>query len=277
MSTIDNHGISLYYELHGDRDNPPVLLLSGLAGVGASWSSQISRFAARYFVIVPDQRGTGRSSRTDVGHSTEQLAADMACLVDHLGVGPTHVVGASTGGAIAQYMALNHPRTVATLTLVASFARFDAYLRRQFAARRKMAAEWGREALLSAYSVFLFSPTFARDNPEKVSAWIKGAAALPMQPRDTEIALRRIDMIAAHDTLDRLGHITQPTLAICGEHDFCTPLPLSQEIAAAIPDAKLVIPACGHFVEHELETQFFDLVSGFIEQLRKPATNTNSG
>ena len=162
-------------------------------------------------------------------------------------------------------MALDHPRTVATLTLVASFARFDAYLRRQFAARRKMAAEWDREALLSAYSLFLFSPTFARDNPEKVSAWIKRAAALPMQPRDVDISLRRIDMIAAHDTLDQLGHIAQPTLVICGEHDFCTPLPLSQEIAAAVPDAELVVPACGHFVEHEVESQFFELIAGFIE------------
>ena len=79
---------------------------------------------------MPDQRGTGRTSRTDVGHSTEQLAADMASLVEHLGVGPTQTVGASTGGAIAQHMALDHPHTVATLTLVASFARFDAYLRR---------------------------------------------------------------------------------------------------------------------------------------------------
>lgn len=271
MTILDTQGISLYYEMYGDPGNPPVLLLSGLAGVGVSWSSQISRFADRYQVIVPDQRGTGQTSRTDVGHSTEQLAADMAGLVEYLGVGPTHIVGASTGGAIAQYMALNHPHTVATLTLVASFARFDAYLHRQFAARRKMAAEWDRESLLSAYSVFLFSPTFARDNPEKVSAWIKRAAALPMQPLDTGISLKRIDMIAAHDTLPRLERIVQPALVICGAHDFCTPLPLSQEIATGIPNAELVVPACGHFVEHELEAQFFELVSAFIERQRVSA------
>lgn len=268
MTVVDTQGISLYYQTHGDPADPPVLLLSGLAGVGASWSNQISRFSAHYHVIVPDQRGTGRSSRTDSGHTTEQLAADMADLVEHLGVGPTHVVGASTGGAIAQHMALDHAHTVATLTLVASFARFDAYLRREFAARRKMAAEWDRESLFSAYSVFLFSPSFARDNPEKVSAWIERAAAVPMHPGDTDISLQRIDMIAAHDTLLRLRHIGQPTLVICGEGDFCTPLPLSREIAEAIPDSELVVPACGHFVEHELEDQFFALVAGFIRRHR---------
>lgn len=266
MAYVETEGISLYYETHGEPGDPPVLLLSGLAGVGASWHNQISRFADRYHVIVPDQRGTGHSSRSEHGHTTVQLAADMAGLIDHLGVGPAHVVGASTGGAIAQFMALNHPDTVATATLVASFARFDAYLRRQFATRRKMAAEWDRHELLSAYSLFLFSPAFTRDHPEKVTAWIERAAALPMPPQDIDISLRRIDMIAAHDTLDRLGHIAQPTLVICGAHDFCTPLPLSQEIAAAIPDAELVVPDCGHFVEHELEAQFFELVCGFIER-----------
>lgn len=266
MTTVETQGISIYYETYGDPGDPPLLLLSGLAGVGTSWSSQISRFAASYHVIVPDQRGTGRTSRTEVGHSTDQLAADMAGLVEYLGVGPTHIVGASTGGAIAQYMALNHAHTVATLTLVASFARFDAYLRREFAARRKMAAEWDREALLSAYSLFLFSPAFARDHPEKVSAWITRAAAQPMQARDTDIALQRIAMIAAHDTLARLGNIAAPTLVICGAQDFCTPPALSQELATGIPNAELVVPDCGHFVEHELEDQFFALIHAFLER-----------
>ncbi|WP_406815364.1 alpha/beta fold hydrolase [Mycobacterium sp. M23085] len=71
MALLETQGISLYYETHGDSGNRPLLLLSGLAGVGASWGNQISRFASRYYVIVPDQRGTGRTSRTDVGHSTE--------------------------------------------------------------------------------------------------------------------------------------------------------------------------------------------------------------
>ena len=89
-----------------------------------------------------------------------------------------------------------------------------------------------------------------------------------MQPGDTDISLQRIDVIAAHDTLPRLRHIGQPTLVICGEDDFCTPLPLSQEITEGIPDSELVVPACGNFVERRTEDQFFELVCGFIEQHR---------
>jgi aminoacrylate hydrolase len=265
VTFLNTQGISLYYEVHGSPENPALLLLSGLGGTGSSWSNQVNRFAAEYYVIVPDQRGTGQTTRSDEGYSTEQLAADAASLVAHIGAGPAHVVGASTGGAIAQYMALNHPDTVATATLIASFARFDAFLQRQFAARRRMAAEWDKESLLSAYSVFLFSPQFAREHPDRVTSWIKRAAAQPNQPQDLEISLKRIDMIAAHDALSRLGTMTQPTLVLCGEHDFCTPLPLSREIAEVVPNSELVVADCGHLVERELEAEFFNVVSSFIK------------
>lgn len=265
MSFLNTQGISLYFEVYGDPGSPAVLLLSGLGGTGHSWTAQVERFAARYCVVVADQRGTGQTSRSPTGYSTEQLAADMASLVEHLDVGAAHVVGASTGGAIAQHMALNHPHTVRTLTLVASFARFDAFVQRQFAARRKMAAEWDREALLSAYSVFLFSPTYARERPDRVTAWVQSAAAQPTMPEDLDISLQRIDMIAAHDTLSRLETVRRPTLVICGKHDFCTPLALSREIADAIPDSQLLVPDCGHLVEHEMPNEFFAMVSGFLD------------
>lgn len=265
MATLDTHEISLYYETYGDPADPPVLLISGLGGTGKSWIDQINRFAAGHYVVVPDQRGTGESSRAKTGYTTAQLAADMASLVEHLEVGPMHVVGASTGGAIGQCMALDHPHTVRSLTMVASFARFDAFMTREFAVRRKMAAEWDRFALLSGYALFLFSPRYTRAHPERVAAWIDRATAQPDGPRDRDIALQRIDMIAAHDTMSRLGDITQPALVICGEDDFCTPAGLSVEIAGAINSCEFtLVPGCGHLVEHEKPDEFYRIVSAFI-------------
>ncbi len=265
MSTLNAQGTSLYYELYGDPSNPPVLLVAGLGGTGKSWSTQTGRFAKDYYVILPDHRGTGQSSRTLDGHTTQQLAADMAALVEHLGVGPVHVVGSSTGGAIAQYMALDHPSTVRTLTLASSFARFDAFMKREFEVRRKMAAEWDRHTLLSAYALFLFSPRFTHDHPEKVTEWVERAASHPAQPNDLEIGLKRIDMIAAHDTFAQLGEINKPSLVICADHNICTPLPGSEEIARALPGAELiVIQDAGELIEIEKEAEFFQIVSDFI-------------
>jgi aminoacrylate hydrolase len=269
MATLNTQGISLYYEVYGNSAHPPILLLSGLGGSGKSWSTQIDRFATDYYVVVPDHRGTGRSTHARSGYTTMQLATDMASLVEHLAVGPMHVVGASTGGAIGQYMALDHPQTVRTLTMVASFARFDAFVQREFEVRRKMAAEWERPALFSGYALFLFSPNYTRKHPDQVTAWIERAAAEPTGPEDREIALSRIDMIAAHDALARLGDIRQPTLVVCGDHDFCTPLPHSQEMARAIPGSELAVVAdCGHLVENEKGEAFFQIVSTFIGKHR---------
>ncbi len=267
MATIDLDGFSQYYEELGDRSKPPVLMISGLGGVGASWGPQTNYFAEQYHVILPDHRGTGKSTHTPDGYTTQQLARDMAALVEHLDFGPMHVVGASTGGAIAQHMALDHPHTVRSLTLSSTFARFDAYTHREFQVRRKMTEQWSRAEFFAGYSLFLFSPRYTSEHPETVQAWIDRGSAHPEQPGDREIGLKRIDMIATHDTSGRLGEIRQPTLVVCGTHNFCTPLPLSEELAQGIPGAKLVVfEEGGELIELEQDKEYFEVVGGFIHE-----------
>jgi aminoacrylate hydrolase len=266
MPSLETQGISLYYELHGKPSEPPVLLITGLGGVGRSWGEQVQRFADGHYVVLPDQRGTGQTTHAQDGYTTQQLADDMAALVDHLRLGPVHVVGASTGGAIAQYLALEHAEIVRSLTISSSFARFDPFVQREFEIRRKITAEWDRHTLMSANSLFLLGPRFTHDHPDRVSQWIERAAAAPSGPADREIGLKRIDMIAAHDAYDRLGEIRIPTLVTCGTHNFCTTLALSEEIAARIPGAELVIfDDAGELIEFEQPEKFFQTVSRFID------------
>ena len=266
MPSLETQGISQYYELHGEPSAPPVLLITGLGGVGRSWGEQVQRFADRHYVVLPDQRGTGQTTHAQDGYTTQQLADDMAALVDHLRLGPVHVVGASTGGAIAQYLALEHAGIVRSLTVSSSFARFDPFVRLEFEIRRKMAAEWDRHTLMSAYSLFLLGPRFTHDHPDRVSQWIERAASSPSGPADREIELKRIDMIAAHDAYDRLGEIRTPTLVTCGTHNFCTTLAPSEEIAARIPGAELVLfDDAGELIEFEQPDKFFQTVSHFID------------
>ena len=266
MPSILTSGLAQHYERHGTAGRPPVLLISGLGGVGASWGPQAELLARDFDIILPDQRGTGRTDRALDGYTTEQLAADMAALVIELGVGPVHVVGSSTGGAVAQQMALRHPDLVRSLVIASSFARFDAYMHRQFTVRGIMAAQWDKPDLFAGYSLFLFSPRYTREHPELVQQWIDRAAAHPTQPEDRDIALRRIAMIATHDTLADLPRIHQPTLVLCGEQNHCTPLPLSEEIAAAIPGATLVVlPEAGELIELETSERFAELVKIFVK------------
>jgi aminoacrylate hydrolase len=262
MPKLETQGISLHYETFGDRSKPPLMLIAGLGGVGAGWGPQIGRFAAEYFVVLPDHRGTGQTTRAADGYTIAQHAADMAALIAHLDIGPAHIVGSSTGGAIAQRMALDHAPHVRSITMASSFARPDAFMRRQFALRRKLVALGDMQTAYSCAALFLFSPRYASENPQRVAAWVDRAAAQPSEP---EIAVQRIDMIMAHDALTRLGEIRQPVLVVCGGDDFCTPPHLSEEIAGAIPKAELkVLPGAGHFVYIEQEQRFFDTVRAFV-------------
>src|SRR5580658_3394940 len=88
--------------VHGTRGKPPVILIAGLGGAGTSWGTFPERFARDHFVVVPDQRGTGKTTRSDGGYTVSQLATDMVALLQHLDIGPAHVVGTSTGGAVCR-------------------------------------------------------------------------------------------------------------------------------------------------------------------------------
>ena len=256
---MDIDGIAIAYERRGT--GPPLLLLTGLGGVGRAWGPHIDRFADGYTTIVPDHRGTGASAKPKTGYTIEALSADMAGLVRHSGLGPAHVVGSSTGGAIAQVMALDHPDTVASLTLVSSWAGPDPYFSNQFAMRRSVLLDQGVLAYTRCSSLFLFAPSFAAANPHAVEAWIERASA---HPGDPDIMSQRIDMILDHDQRDRLATVSVPTLVIVGDEDICTPPFASRELADSIPGALLEVLPGGHLIYLERPEPFAAVVSSFL-------------
>jgi len=264
MATLEAQGISMHYELVGDSKRPPVVLLHGLGGSGRSWGPQVEMFARDHFVVLPDQRGTGQSSRPEGGYTISQLAADTAALLRSLEVGPAHAIGTSTGGAIAQLLALDHAALVRSATLASSFARADDYMQREFALRRKLVTESDPQTVYSCYALFLFGARFSRENPAKVQAWVDHVASLPLE---REISAKRIDMIMAHDARGRLGGGEQPTLVVCGELDSCATLPHSEELARLIPGAELsVVPGGGHFIHTEQPEEFYRRVRSFLDR-----------
>lgn len=260
MRIADIDGIEIAFEQRGS--GPPLLLLTGLGGVGRAWGSHIDRFSDHYTTVVPDHRGTGASAKPKTGYTIQALAADMAGLVRHVGLGPAHVVGSSTGGAIAQVMALDHPDAVASVTLVSSWAGPDPYFSNQFAVRRSILLAQGVIAYTRASSLFLFAPSFATANPDAVEAWIARSTAAPGDP---EIMSRRIDMIVAHDQRERLAGIAVPTLVIVGDEDICTPPYASRELAESIPGARLVVLPGGHLIYLERPETFAGVVASFLE------------
>ena len=99
MPKVAITGGEIYFEEAGRGE--PLIFVSGLGGTGSYWRPQVAAFSSRFRVITYDHRGTGSSDRLQRAFSIDQMTAELALLMDTLGIGRAHVVGWSTGGAAA--------------------------------------------------------------------------------------------------------------------------------------------------------------------------------
>jgi pimeloyl-ACP methyl ester carboxylesterase len=112
-------GVNLYYESHGRGE--PLVFIPATGFSCEVWKPfQLSRLSQTLNVILHDPRGCGRSSRLQGTCTIDQMACDVAALLDHLGIESAHVLGHSMGGRIALALALNFPRKVRSLILAGS-------------------------------------------------------------------------------------------------------------------------------------------------------------
>ena len=253
----------LYYEVMGD--GPPLLLVPGLSGVGAFWAQQTPDFARDFRVIVHDHRGTGASTHSRIRYSVEQMADDVLRLMDGLGIESAHFVGHSTGGAIGQVIAQDHPARLRSLVLSATWGGQDPYFRRLFESRRETLLACGVEAYLRASVLMLAPPWWVRANDAAlVEQHRRTAAASP----PVEVLTSRIDAIVRFDRRARLGEIRAPTLVIVAADDMITPRFYSGELAERIPGAKLVVlEAGGHFAPNVLPAPYNAAVGAFLRSV----------
>jgi aminoacrylate hydrolase len=262
MPKIKVGEVNLYYETHGTGD--PVLLVPGLGGAGSYWQPQIGPFAERYQVVPHDHRGTGQSDHVVMKYSVDQMTDDVLGLMDALGIERAHLVGHSTGGAIGQIMAIEHPERLRSLVIANSWTKADPFFIRCFDVRSELLRKSGAAAYQHAAPVFLFPSWWIRDNAEKIAQ--AEEASLPSFP-PAEIMLSRIEAIVAFDRTQELSKIQTPTLVVCARDDHLTPAYYSEELAAAIPGAKLaMLDHGGHSCSMTVPEEFNKRVLSFLAE-----------
>lgn len=253
----------IYYEEHGR--GPALMLVPGLGGQGAFWGPQVRDFARDFRVIVHDHRGAGRSTHSRIEYSVDQMARDTIALMDKLGVERAHYVGHSTGGAMGQTIAQDHPERLASLVLSATWPGRDAYFRRCFETRKELLLHRGFESYWRASVVMLRPPRWVSEHDAAIDEEIARliAAAPP-----TEVLASRIDAIVRFDRRAGLGEIRCPTLVVVAADDMLTPPMYSEELAARIPGARLtVLPTGGHFVPNLHPDDYNAAVGGFLRSI----------
>jgi aminoacrylate hydrolase len=251
----------LFYERQGAGF--PVFFITGLGGFAGFWREQLPAFGRSFDVITHDHRGIGQSDHTKGGYTVERMARDVIGLMDALGVERAHVVGHSTGGAIAQILAIDHPDRLGAAVISASWTKSDPYFRRLFQLRKDILLRMGPEAYLQSATLFLYPPWWVSCNNERLRQLEAQNLAAMSAP---EIIAQRIDAIVAFDRTAQLGRIRTPTLVVGAVDDVITPSYYSEELARRIPGAELkLFPKGGHCFTQVLARDFNNAVLPFLQ------------
>jgi pimeloyl-ACP methyl ester carboxylesterase len=262
-------GRKLYYEVHGEGDAPPLLLVMGMGGSCRGWLPlQVPEFQKTRRTIVFDHRGIGGSDDTDAPFTTADLADDAAALLDALAIPRADVLGAFMGGMAAQELALRRPELVDRLLLVGTWARPDAKRRLLLEHWRDLArANAPREVLIRERLLWTLQDE-TLEQRDLIDAMVSFFTR--DEPAFTpDIFARQCEACLAHDSADRLRGILRPTLVVCGRHDAFTPPKFSRELADEIPEARLVtLHHGGHVVMVEDVERFNHIVLQFLDEER---------
>ncbi|HEV8065236.1 MAG TPA: alpha/beta hydrolase, partial [Acidimicrobiales bacterium] len=139
MPIASRDGVDLYYEVHGLRTDPPILLVCGLGMQMIAWDSAwFELLASRgFFVVAYDNRDSGLSTHlveegtpdllaflqggeANIAYLLADMAEDAIAVLDAVGLDSVHLLGISMGGMIVQEIAIRHPARVRTLCSVMS-------------------------------------------------------------------------------------------------------------------------------------------------------------
>ena len=266
--TVPVGDIAVAVQEYGDGE--PLLILNGTGQSLGFWAELAPVLAGRHRVITYDLRGMGASERGAGAISVASLAADARGLLEALEVERAHVLGYSLGSAIAQELVLAAPERVASLVLYCTWARADGFQRAVFTGLSHPWRTGDMDAAMGALGI-AFSPQLL-DSPEFGALIEQVLPLFPSTEQQIRTTVEQWDADLAHDTLDRLGGITAPTLVVAGEQDLLTPPWHGRQVAAAIPWATLKMftgPGSSHALGVERAEEFMPLVQGFLAEHRR--------
>jgi 3-oxoadipate enol-lactonase len=263
MPHIDCNGQRLYYEVHGDENAEPLLCIHGLSVDTLGWLPQVPVWSERHRMVIFDNRDVGQSSRATEDYAVADMAADALALADALELERFHLLGISMGGAISQELALAAPERVQTLTLCVSFGGGGAWGRSQGELWSRRALKTAREDHIDELMLLCFSEaTF--ENAE-LHAFLRQMLLANPHPQEPEAFARQLRATSRHETRDRLGQLSMPVHVIAAELDILLPVWKSQELADAIPGARMtVVPGAAHAVNLEATEAFNAAVLDFL-------------
>jgi pimeloyl-ACP methyl ester carboxylesterase len=141
------NGINMYYEIHGGGE-PVVLLHGAFMTITNNWGGWISELSKTRKVIAVEMQGHGRTADVPRGITHDNLADDVAALLNYLKIPRADLIGYSMGGAVAMQCAIRHPDKVRKAVIISSTFRSDGMVPGALEAIRKLTADDFKESPL---------------------------------------------------------------------------------------------------------------------------------
>jgi proline iminopeptidase len=283
-------GHQIWVEQEGNGE--PVLLLSGLGPAGSHlvFHPHFTHLASDHRILYVDLFGRGRSGRPDdlseITFASD--VADMAELIEDLGLGPMHIYGFSYGGLIGQALSLDFPQLVRTLTLANSLHSPEMWQLNHANINREIANQfpeaWARIQTLRRDGVVSTDPQLQEvfavharlvrfHNPDNAALLLSepGARNAELYPvfcgADVDFIIGG-EVPAIPDFRPRLKEIAAPMLVLAGRYDRALYPRMQEQFLHFAPSAKFqILERSGSFGHIEEPDAVFKALRNFWREV----------
>lgn len=242
-----------------------VVFLHGIGGNRRNWHLALAALSDGYHAVAWDGRGWGDSEDYDGPLSFEDMAADVARVLDRFSSAKAHIVGLSLGVKVAMYFAHLFPDRLLSLTLcdgsITSRSANPETLK-EFVRLRQQPLLDGQEPADIAEPVAR-SLVSTRAVPGALEQLIDSMTRL-----HKDMYLKALELAVMTPDAPGLDRIVVPTLVVVGEDDTLTPVDAARQIAAAIKGSRLeIVPEAGHLVNIEQPEKFNRILRDFLDEV----------
>lgn len=260
-------GISVPCFVQGQLDQTddggmPLLLLHAWSESWGSFDRLIASLPSQV-LVAPDLRGHGGADKPETGYSLEDVVEDVVALLEALGITRAHILGSSSGGYVAQQLALKHSQLVASLILVGaplSLQGKPPFANEVDSLRDPISENWVRESL-SWYRLLHTVP------PSYIEGRVRDGLAM-------SAAIWKASLRGFYEAVPptEAGTISVPTLILWGAHDHLVPRQHQETLDERIPGSRLKIyKQTGHLVLWECPERVAEDVKVFLKKFIKGA------
>src|SRR5688572_28760885 len=228
------NGLKMYYEIHGSGE-PVVLLHGAFMAISGDWNEFVGELSKTRKVIAVEMQGHGRTANIKRDITYENLADDVAGLLDHLKIERADIMGYSLGGGVAMQTAIRHPEKVRKVVSISAVIRRDGWVKEGVEALSNLTAEAFKGSPMEAEYTKL-SPT-----PDKFPDFVKHVLAMASKPYDfgvDKFKVTKAPMFFIHGDADgvQLDHIAEMYRLKGGGNIHGDMQPRSSSRLAILPD-----------------------------------------